>query len=659
MALSKEFYLDEIRSKYPNSYNEGLKDLPVKDLEDMLDFLDQALGKADGGSIGIEVLFGPKVPAAPSQLVSESDILLGYRGDAGYRSGSAQASSIGQGNVGSKASFGGGKGRDRSGRDEGASGAQVSQALESQRLQNIANQNKSNAMFDTAKNVYGIISPFINPGSTLGKAKKVLDTYNYLKDIKDISEEDLILGMGDQPLPSDNLLAFEPGSKKDKQLKSLFKEKGLTEDIGIPFEPKKEKKLQELMKEDQEQTDFPKTELLKAKDGGRVGLFMGGPALEGQALSIYNSMNAYGFSDQQIADALSARGLYTAADSGTTQPEQVTGIIGSQINQGGDDKPMIQSFKKDPRVAPAFEAFQTDQQLKSMGIDNPFANEASLEGAYYGDMMDNIVTDKKYSPGKQSIFAKAKEGIVGSVKGLMDNPVTNAIGFALNPIMGGIKGIASFANQMLPVNKRAIAENIGGNMGISVDNIGRIVNTGNYQDPSNVMAGYNLNMLTDKSFDDRISNISETLADKYNLSLTEIQGILEGTLSEKELTDINSRAIMPGTKQTTNLIKQLRSINIAKDRNKFIQETAQKEAERQELAKQLARAQKEIAAKGYIDYGSGGGRDESLNQGPGGSYTGKGDTGTPGLDSIDYDLKDGGLIGYNKGGLATMFTRRR
>ena len=60
MALSKEFYLDEIRSKYPNSYNEGLKDLPVKDLEDMLDFLEGALGKADGGSIGIEVLFREK-----------------------------------------------------------------------------------------------------------------------------------------------------------------------------------------------------------------------------------------------------------------------------------------------------------------------------------------------------------------------------------------------------------------------------------------------------------------------------------------------------------------------------------------------------------------------------------------------------------------------
>ena len=68
-------------------------------------------------------------------------------------------------------------------------------------------------------------------------------------------------------------------------------------------------------------------------DGGRVGLFMGGPPLEGQALSIYNSMNAYGFSDQEIADALRARGLYTPG--GTTQPEQVTGIINQQIQTGG------------------------------------------------------------------------------------------------------------------------------------------------------------------------------------------------------------------------------------------------------------------------------------------------------------------------------------
>jgi hypothetical protein len=71
----------------------------------------------------------------------------------------------------------------------------------------------------------------------------------------------------------------------------------------------------------------------KKADGGRVGLFMGGPALTGEALSIYNSMSAYGFSDQEIANALAERGLYTP--SGTTQPEKVTGIINQQINTGG------------------------------------------------------------------------------------------------------------------------------------------------------------------------------------------------------------------------------------------------------------------------------------------------------------------------------------
>jgi len=63
---------------------------------------------------------------------------------------------------------------------------------------------------------------------------------------------------------------------------------------------------------------------------------MGGPALEGQALSIYDSMKTYGFSDQEIANALAERGLYTP--DGTTEE---TGIIASApniINQqtGGD-----------------------------------------------------------------------------------------------------------------------------------------------------------------------------------------------------------------------------------------------------------------------------------------------------------------------------------
>ena len=72
-------------------------------------------------------------------------------------------------------------------------------------------------------------------------------------------------------------------------------------------------------------------------DGGRVGLFMGGPALEGQALNIYNSMNAYGFSDQEIANALEGQGLYTPPGSGAEQPTGTIQPVGFQ-GGGGDGR---------------------------------------------------------------------------------------------------------------------------------------------------------------------------------------------------------------------------------------------------------------------------------------------------------------------------------
>ena len=122
----------------------------------------------------------------------------------------------------------------------------------------------------------------------------------------------------------------------------------------------------------------------KKADGGRVGMFMGGDPLDGQALSIYNSMNSYGFTDQQIADSLAARNLY---ESGSTPASDtpVTNTATNIINQGGDggnNSNTLQSFRQDPSVMPAFEALQRNQQLTSMGINDPFANEASLSGAY-------------------------------------------------------------------------------------------------------------------------------------------------------------------------------------------------------------------------------------------------------------------------------------
>jgi hypothetical protein len=56
--------------------------------------------------------------------------------------------------------------------------------------------------------------------------------------------------------------------------------------------------------------------------------------LTGQALSIYNSMNSYGFDDQAIADALSAQGLYTAGGT-TDTPDTTIQPIGFQSSNGG------------------------------------------------------------------------------------------------------------------------------------------------------------------------------------------------------------------------------------------------------------------------------------------------------------------------------------
>ena len=268
LPLSKEFYLEEIKSKYPNSYNKSLEDLPVKDLEDMLDFLDEALGKADGGSIGIEVLFGPKVPAAPSQLVEESEIVLGYRGDDAARSDRASGRSAGRADPGGSV--------DRSAVSGG-----------SQYAKNVAAQNNKPSFKKKVKSVVtnpavqalggALLTGGINlaaPGA-LEKLNKARMISNVLKYGKDIAVED--------------------------ELESITKTGGIS-----PY-----------------------------ADGGRVGLFMGGPALEGQALQIYNSMNAYGFSDQEIADALSARGLYTAPGSGTGTETTQSNIIGAQLDQGG------------------------------------------------------------------------------------------------------------------------------------------------------------------------------------------------------------------------------------------------------------------------------------------------------------------------------------
>ena len=621
------------------------ENIKIKEID--ISLLSDLKNMKNGGPVGIEILFTEKVPAAPSQLVSESDIILGYRGDAAYRSGSAQASSIGQGNVGSKASFGGGKGVDRSGRDEGAGGADRSKITPEQIKNQIKNQlgiKDPNLIQKTFQKYDALPLPVKGAINTMVPAElmKIFNIGNAINKgvntFKEpvLTEEDLTLGAteeisfkGNSPFMRDQIneriIAAENEYLKQGKMPPEF----LGDKIRMNMEIANQKGYM-----------GPGFE-----DGGRVGLFMGGSPLEGTALNIYNSMNAYGFSDQEIANALQERGLYTppGSDSGTPPP-QASQTLGFQ----GDDKPMIQPFRKDPRVDAAFEAYQRNQQLQSMGIEDPFADEISLQGAYYGDM-----PDVNLSPGKQTFMGKMKSGI-GEI---MNFPLVK--GMSLMSPFGLVKKGLTALKDKLPVNQRAIAENIGGNMGIAVDDIGRIVNTGDYQDPSNIMAGYNLNQMTDETFDKRIDRTSKTLSEKYKLDPEQIKGILEGTLSEKELADINARAIMPGTTQTTNLIKQLRSLNIAKDRNRFIQDVANKEAERQraeraakELEKQRARTREADTAAGAFD--------DRVRLDPGGGGTFKQQTAAKERQGVQVAGPGFGKGAYfAEGGLATMFRNKR
>jgi len=409
--------------------------------------------------------------------------------------------------------------------------------------------------------------------------------------------------------------------------------------------------------------------MMGLRDGGRVGLFMGGDPLTGQALAIYNSMNSYGFTDQQIADALSAQGLY---GSGSTPASDtpVTNTAKNIINKGGDGENnlnTLQSFRQDPSVMPAFEALQRNQQLTSMGINDPFANEASLSGAYYDDMPEDTSNQVGvYQPGiieniKNKIGStKIGSMFTGATDKLTNNKLTNTLGnaastlgnaasFMINPIFGGAKMLASGLNSILPPNQRAINENIAANLGIGVDNIGRI--QGDYGTVGGVMSGYNLSQMDADTFDKRTDSITQTLTDKYGFTKEEIEDIIDGTYK-------GNKGYNKTMGKQTNLIRDLRNINKAKEIILGSQQLGLKELERIEKEKAAAKSRAESARQydssvhGPVNYGLGSDGKQSYDTGLG--FGANATTGGPVSNRTGRGRTD-----YSRGGLATMFKNKR
>ena len=233
-------------------YDGGVEDAP-KPKFDYKKFFKKRY--ADGGSIGIEVLFEPK-----RDNFRKGGDTMGGKNDKSKTSKGPDRSAVGPGstyanNVANQNDGGGG-------------------------INNTINNINKPTVFDKVKNtvnkvVDNPLTTFLDPRSKLALA---MGGYRYLRD-------------GVTPFQQKSI---------DDELESIQTRGGIS-----PY-----------------------------ADGGRVGLFMGGSPLTGQALSIYNSMKAYNFSDQEIANALTEQGLYTPVSSTPDTPQIASPR--NIINQGGD-----------------------------------------------------------------------------------------------------------------------------------------------------------------------------------------------------------------------------------------------------------------------------------------------------------------------------------
>ena len=312
----------------------------------------------------------------------------------------------------------------------------------------------------------------------------------------------------------------------------------------------------------------------KMKEGGRVGLFMGGDPLTGQALQIYNSMKGYNFSDQEIADALSARGLYTAPGSGTTTtaPE---GIIGVDIQERGGGfnpfGPLKQTFTRPAGSDP------------SVSEDAFFGLGKFLQGKERGTLGTRLAAQKPIVPLPSFAAAYSRSPFNP------DSPTYNP----------------DFVDQLNFLE-------LGDDM-IGMSNVGLKYGSGSVLRGQNVISGFG-------------SNDYLTQLNKY--------------INRKNITD---KARQRG-------INERRAFLEAQERKRDAAFQAQlNEQQRQQRQADLGRI-----SRAY--------REETGGQG--GSYsTGQSGVQADGSYNDPFDPgggeKDGGLIGYNKGGLATMFTRRR
>ena len=204
------------------------------------------------------------------------------------------------------------------------------------------------------------------------------------------------------------------------------------------------KKVKELMDDGYEFGEAVREALKQGfADGGSIGievlfkpkrqnLFMGGPALTGQPLAIYNSMKAYqSFTDQEIADAIKQAGydLPTAGSGTTTPPSSApsNNQSGGNEGQGGimnlDPYSNTSSFKSQTNTSPVDYSKYSASEIEK-GID------------IYGNPIDESITSKGFigsAIDKFSNLPGIKQG-KNLINTIMDNTLVGRLAAMRNPL---------------------------------------------------------------------------------------------------------------------------------------------------------------------------------------------------------------------------------
>ena len=434
-------------------------------------------------------------------------------------------------------------------------------------------------------------------------------------------------------------------------------------------------------------------------DGGRVGFFMGGPALEGEALSIYNSMSAYGNDDQTIADQLQSLGMYTPPGGTTDTPDTTIQPIGYQGR--GNDSPYAGqvvdqtdygfnkknyapgekleinpaafgvSFPEQPsgpkregiinQTIDSFTSLPT-RSLSSFASPTTGGNIVGpAEQGFMGQTLDidpagrtreeirSLYDNYNRFTGRTSNFADAR------VKGKAGQMIGNVMGYAAGiPFVG--KGIDMLSNAFGPQGNKSLQSKY------TVDGAG-FGNTGARDefglatfDKKDGFLGLTGN--TTRNYTDRMNERLGELTDFFGSRIEgfDINNLDAETLDKMK--DINGFY----TKQ----IQAYKQRTAVEDINKRTQDAVEAQRIAEELAaaaaaKDKAAALAAIKKQGQADYNpnihgpTNYGRDSQGNQSfDSGQGFGIGSDGGPVSNRTGR-----GRTGYSEGGLATMFTRRR